>query len=206
MYTVRSGCLPVSEDRVGVPRLISRLPMPWGGPLLLERRLWLEEGLYDTLDGVAVLLPGELLLCSSPPNVVGRRPLNTAAVVALTTAPVVCLRRPKSPELGDEDGVAVGKLGSDGTRLSRDLRLGVVVEDGDPDAADDECDGNNPTEMEEDLRMLRSPLVGFSGYYRPPMRTQSLFESLLLDQIPGRTSRRFYRSTGKMQRSFRARV
>lgn len=41
---------PVSEERCGVPRLISRLPILCGGPLLLDRR-WLEDGL-DTLDWV----------------------------------------------------------------------------------------------------------------------------------------------------------
>ena len=55
-----------------------------------------------------------------------------------------------------------------------------------------EEDGEGPTEMEEDLRMLRWPLEGISGYDQPAMRTQSRFEPLLLDQIPGRQSGRWW--------------
>lgn len=184
----------MSEDRCGVPRLISRLPM-LGGPLLLERRRWLDEGLDDTLDGVLwLVVAGSRALNSSGDSVGSSSPLKSAAVVAPTTSPDDALaeelrRLPKRLATGDEDVDAAEQLGSEGWRLrSRDLRCGdwwcALEADGDPKTGVGGCVGGSPTEMEEDLRMLRSPLVGFSGYYRPAMRTQFRFESPLLDQMP----------------------
>lgn len=138
-------------------------------------------------------MDGSRVLKSSDDNVGSSSPLTSAAVVAPTTSPDALaeeLRRlPNRLATGDDDVDAAEKLGSEGWRLrSRDLRCGdwcALEADGDPKTGVGGCVGGSPTEMEEDLRMLRSPLVGFSGYYRPAMRTQFRFESPLLDQMPG---------------------
>lgn len=117
----------MSEDRCGVPRLISRLPILWGGPLLLDRR-WLEDGL-DTLAGGDVA--GGWTSGCSEDRAVGRRPLMRAAVVAPTTVVdlgvfgVENLRPLNRPGEAEGDAVAVPgavvvvKPGSEGARLIR---------------------------------------------------------------------------------------
>lgn len=145
---------PVSEDRCGVPRLISRLPILDEGPLLLSLR-----GLDDGLDTLA-----EFVVNSSCDTIAacGKRPLIRAAVAPpLVDGFDVESRRLRRP--GEEQN---GIPGSDGARRRRccwrywwDGDCPVEQEDGDP-VADPELDGNGPTDMDVDLRLLRSPLVG----------------------------------------------
>lgn len=155
IYRIHVRHSPVSDERCGVPRLISRLPpilVAVIGPLLLGRR-----GLCDGLDTLTVW-PWHsteesnetwfCLLCS------GFDPDN---------------RRGPFSRFGEEDNGIPGREGARWRRCFGSWWLcccccwWLPEVDGDPladDGFEADGDGNGPTEMEVDLRLLRSPLVG----------------------------------------------
>lgn len=155
-----TGNSPVSEDRCGVPRLISRLPIFEGdGPLLLSLR-----GLCAGLD----TLP-EFWTTSSLCKSMDR--LANAEDAAVVPSAEFCLsfvdkrRRLSRPVEEEPSGIP----GKDGVRWSRcegcwgcdccwSLGDDLAAEEVDGDPGFDGNDG--PTDMDVDLRLLRSPFVG----------------------------------------------